>query len=131
MIDVKMLQSIIPRLMVFYLQNCQYTASSFPSLRGPDVKFKFLLLQGDFELHVWRWILSRREAAFLFLWRFEYIYRSSWMVSDLRHKHSLLSMWKAGLSVNLCLGPQPPVFPRLARTAGSFSDPSNSPAERT
>lgn len=53
MIDVKALHIIIPLLMVYIFnpQNCQYTASAFLSLWGPNVRFKFLLLQGDSELH--------------------------------------------------------------------------------
>lgn len=46
-----------------------------------------------------------------------YIHRSSWMISDFKTR---AQPFINGLSVNLCLGLQPPVFSRLARAAGSF-----------
>lgn len=112
----------------FFLQNCQYTASSFPSISGPGVKFKCLLLRGYFELRVRRG--ATHEAAFLFLWS------SSTFIVQVRWyliwgpSTAFYRCGKAGLSVNLCLGLQPPVFPRLVRAAGSFSDLNTSPAER-
>lgn len=110
----------------FNPQNCQYTASSFPSLWGPNVNFRFLLLEADFEFHS----AIRHKAAFLFLWRSSAFIGQvgRYLIRDTGT--AFYQCGKAGLSVNLCLGLQTPVFPRLARAAGSFSDPSNSPAER-
>lgn len=61
----------------------------------PNVKFKYVR-GADVKLHsdgggaaAGTWSCASSPVAV------DYIYRSSWMVSDLRHEHSLLSTWKS------------------------------------
>lgn len=104
MIDVKMLHSINPLLMVyvyffiFKTANTQRHLFHHSEVLMSNLNFFFCRLILNFIAAVellQTWSCTYISAAV------EYIYRSGWIVSEMRHEHSLLSMWKSWPSCQL------------------------------
>lgn len=96
--NVKMLHSINPLLMVyvyffiFKTANTQHHLFHHSEVLMSNLNFFFCRLILNFiaalEL-LQTWSCTYFSAAV------QYIYRSGWIVSEMRHEHSLLSMWKS------------------------------------